>query len=103
MRRLTARLARVDSMVLDETVLSALEAWSLPEALVLERIDGGIDSQTWRVEAGGERFVAKLAWNTTAFVAGLEIAEYLDHSGLRAGRPVSPAMQGPAGRRCGER
>lgn len=75
-------------MVLDETIRSALAAWSLPGIPVIERIDGGINSRTWRVESRGERFVAKLAWDTVAFVAGLEIAEYLESSGLRAGGPL---------------
>jgi Ser/Thr protein kinase RdoA (MazF antagonist) len=72
----------------DEAVRSSLSAWSLPGMPLMERIAGGINSRTWRVEAAGERFVAKLAWDTIAFLAGLEIAEYLESSGLRTGGPI---------------
>jgi homoserine kinase type II len=66
----------------------ALGAWHLPGPLKIEPLEGGINSYTWRVHSANDLFVAKLAGNITTFEAGLLVAEYLDHAGFRAGRPI---------------
>ena len=61
---------------------------------MVERIEGGMNSHTWRVDAGSERFVAKLSWDTSTFAAGLAVAEFLESSGFRAGGPILAAAKG---------
>jgi homoserine kinase type II len=75
-------------MAPEAAIRSALAAWALPGTPELEPLAGGMSSRTWHVRAGGERFVAKLAWDAGTFVAGLAVAEYLERRGLRAGGPV---------------
>jgi len=68
-------------------LLAALDAWHLPGPLEIEPLEGGMNSQAWRVESAGGLFVAKLAGDTT-FEAGLLVAEYLEQAGFRAGGPI---------------
>lgn len=77
------------------TVLARLAAdWSLADATV-STIDGGMNSQTWFVEAGGRRFVAKAVpiERRETFEAGLAIATIVETAGVRSGAPV-PTQDG---------
>jgi homoserine kinase type II len=73
------------------SVAAALASeWGLT-ADSLEPNDGGMNSQTWFVEAGGDRYVAKAVPDERAasFEAGLAIATIVEAAGIPAGAPVS--------------
>jgi Ser/Thr protein kinase RdoA (MazF antagonist) len=71
-----------------KSLLAALGAWRLPDPLRIEPLEGGINSHTWRVDAAGISFVAKLVGDGTTFEAGLHVAEYLGQAGFQAGGPI---------------
>jgi Ser/Thr protein kinase RdoA (MazF antagonist) len=64
-------------------------SWGLTGASLTPN-DGGMNSQTWSVDAGDDRFVAKAVPSERAesFEAGLATAALVEASGLRAGAPV---------------
>jgi homoserine kinase type II len=65
-----------------------LDSWGLAEPVVAP-IQGGFNSHTWDVRAGGERYVAKrVGGERASFEAGLRIAELLEERGFPAGGPV---------------
>ena len=51
-----------------------------------------MNSSTWQVSAGGERYVLKIAAPTDA--PGLEVAAWLDAHGLRTGAPLRTSLRG---------
>ena len=51
-----------------------------------------MNSSTWRVSAGNERYVLKIAAPTDA--PGLEVAAWLDAHGLRTGAPLRTSVRG---------
>ena len=81
---------------LAEASLAAVLAheWGVT-ADALEAHHGGMNSQTWFVEAGGRRFVAKAVplERRASFDAGLAIAAFVEAAGIRAGAPL-PARDG---------
>ena len=63
-----------------------------------------MNSSTWQVAAGGERYVLKIAAPTDA--PGLEVAAWLDAHGLRTGTPLRTSVRGSpssSGIRCATR
>jgi Ser/Thr protein kinase RdoA (MazF antagonist) len=77
------------------TVAAALAAhWGLTSASVASH-DGGMNSQTWFVEAGDSRFVAKAVSRDRreSFEAGLAAAAIVEAAGLAAGAPM-PSVSG---------
>ncbi len=91
----------------EEALLTALHAWLLPEPRLVRRLPGGFTSEVWRVEVGGEDFVAKYAYQSQeAFEGGLSAAELAEHVGISSGAPVrtkdgalSLLVEGPTGQR----
>lgn len=78
----------------DDQVRSALsDYWGQNGAV--EPHHGGMNSATWFVAQGAQRWVAKSVdpQNGPAFAAGLAVAARLDASGIPAGRP-EPALDG---------
>jgi homoserine kinase type II len=71
---------------MDEVAIKPIvEEWLGPVAL--SRLEGGMNSAAWLVEAGdGSRFVVKASAASDA--AGLAVAERLQERGFRAGGPV---------------
>lgn len=41
----------------DETLLTALQAWNLPQPLLVRRLSSGFTSEVWKVETGKECFI----------------------------------------------
>lgn len=73
----------------DETLLAALQAWSLLEPLTIQRLPGGMTSEVWSIEAGNQRFVAKYAYTKQeAFEGGLHAAELVEQHGITCGAPL---------------
>jgi homoserine kinase type II len=71
-------------------VLARLAAdWDLADATV-STLDGGMNSQTWFVEAVGSRFVTKAVpvERRETFEAGLAIATIVEAAGVRSGAPI---------------
>jgi Ser/Thr protein kinase RdoA (MazF antagonist) len=68
--------------------------WGLTDADVTVH-DGGMGSQTWFVDAGARRWVAKAVGPASGgqFAGGLAIAQHLQASGIPAGAP-RPATDG---------
>ena len=64
------------------TIESALHAWRLSGPARIEPLEGGFNSQTWRVSCPSGHFVAKLAPNASTFEAGLTVAELLEQLGF---------------------
>jgi Phosphotransferase enzyme family len=60
------------------------------------RHDGGMGLQTWIVDQGGRRWVAKSVAPhlNESFAHGLQVARLLGEAGISAGAPV-PALSGP--------
>jgi Ser/Thr protein kinase RdoA (MazF antagonist) len=89
----------------EETLLTALHAWSLPEPHLVRRLSGGFTSDVWRVEAGGAVFAAKYTEQSQdAFEGGLTAAELAGHAGINSGAPLrtkagalSCLVEGPTG------
>jgi homoserine kinase type II len=67
---------------------AALGAWRLDRPVRIEPLEGGFNSQTWRVSCPSGYFVAKLAPNASTFEAGLMVAEQLEQIGFQAGGPI---------------
>ena len=89
-------------MLTDSALLSCLlRHWHLEGAQVTVH-NGGMGSQTWFVDLGGVRWVAKAvaARDGIQFAGGMIIAQRLEQAGIPAGAPV-PASDGrlvvPAG------
>jgi Ser/Thr protein kinase RdoA (MazF antagonist) len=82
--------------VLTESVLASSlgRYWGVTDAHVAAH-DGGMASQTWLVDAGGRRWVAKAVAPGAGhqFAGGLAIAQHLERSGIRAGA-ARPAADG---------
>jgi homoserine kinase type II len=79
----------------DDRIRAAVaDYWGLAVAEV-EPHHGGMNSATWFVTQGAQRWVAKSVapHNGPAFAAGLAVAALLDASGIPAGRP-EPAVDG---------
>ena len=71
------------------TLRCALQAWHLPEPLTVRRLKSGFTADAWYVEAAGERFVAKYAYQSQAtFEDGLRAAELVERHGIASGAPV---------------
>ncbi|HWM05728.1 MAG TPA: phosphotransferase, partial [Actinophytocola sp.] len=68
--------------------------WGVVDATV-EAHNGGMNSATWFVTAGGERWVAKAVapGSRRSFVGGLTLAGHVEAAGVPAGRPM-PTPQG---------
>ncbi|MBP2326265.1 Ser/Thr protein kinase RdoA (MazF antagonist) [Kibdelosporangium banguiense] len=68
--------------------------WGIVDASV-EVNNGGMNSATWLVTAGGERWVAKavVPGARRSFVGGLTLAGHVEAAGIPAGLPA-PARQG---------
>jgi aminoglycoside phosphotransferase (APT) family kinase protein len=84
-------------MISDETVRELLlRTWGLGEGTSITRHDGGMGSQTWIIDQGGRRWVAKAVAPHLAepFAHGLQVARLLGDAGISAGTPV-PALSGP--------
>jgi Ser/Thr protein kinase RdoA (MazF antagonist) len=83
-------------MLSDETIRELLRrAWGLADGTRVARHDGGMGSQTWIVERGERRWVAKSVAPHLAgpFAHGLQVARLLSEAGIAAGAPV-PAVSG---------
>jgi Ser/Thr protein kinase RdoA (MazF antagonist) len=66
------------------------DRWTLADASV-EVHNGGMNSATWFVADGGERWVAKavVPASRRPFAAGLTVAAALEDAGIRAGAPLA--------------
>lgn len=75
---------------------SLREAWGLA-ALSIEPHDAGMNSRTWFVTEGGDRYVAKAVPDTARrrFASGLAVAELVNAAGIPAGVPI-PTREGRA-------
>ena len=83
-------------MVSDEDVRELLRrSWCLTDGMRVARHDGGMGSQTWIVNHGERRWVAKSVAPHLAdsFAHGLQVARMLDEAGIRSGAPA-PALCG---------
>jgi Ser/Thr protein kinase RdoA (MazF antagonist) len=83
-------------MISDEAIRELLgRAWGLAGGTRVARHDGGMGSQTWIVDQGERRWVAKSVAPHLAepFAHGLQVARLLGDAGIRAGAPV-PALSG---------
>jgi Ser/Thr protein kinase RdoA (MazF antagonist) len=83
-------------VISDEAIQELLRgSWGLADGTKISRHDGGMGSQTWIVDQGNERWVAKSVAPHLAesFARGLEVAQLLHTSGIRAGAPA-PARSG---------
>jgi Ser/Thr protein kinase RdoA (MazF antagonist) len=83
-------------VISDETVQELLHRfWGLADGAQISRHDGGMGSQTWIVDRGNRRWVAKSVAPHLAesFAHGLEIARLLDTAGIPAGTPA-PTLSG---------
>jgi Ser/Thr protein kinase RdoA (MazF antagonist) len=84
-------------MISDETIRELLHRdWGLAGGTRVARHDGGMGSQTWIVDQGERRWVAKSVAPHLAesFAHGLRVAQLLGEAGISAGAPV-PALAGP--------
>ncbi|MFU8873942.1 phosphotransferase enzyme family protein [Micromonospora sp. SL4-19] len=82
-------------MIDDERLRAGLaDAWGVTDATV-EAHHGGMNSATWFVTAGGERWVAKavVPGSRRSFLGGLTVAGHVQAAGVPAGAPV-PTRQG---------
>lgn len=80
-------------MIAEPVLVSRLRRhWGLADAKITVH-DGGMGSQTWFVERGDRRWVAKAVARHagTGFAAGMAIARRLDQAGIPAGAPVPAA------------
>ena len=83
-------------MISDEAIRGLLgRAWGLGDGTRVARHDGGMGSQTWIVDQGQRRWVAKSVAPHLAdsFASGLQVALLLSGADIRAGTPV-PALSG---------
>ncbi|HLJ35002.1 MAG TPA: phosphotransferase [Ktedonobacteraceae bacterium] len=95
----------MNSAISDEILLATLKAWHLPEPLTVQRLPGGFTSEVWLVEAKGERFIAKYAYQSREdFEGGLYAAELAEQNGITSGAPLrtrdgalSILVEGPHG------
>jgi Ser/Thr protein kinase RdoA (MazF antagonist) len=79
----------LNSTISDKTLLTALKAWDLPESFTIHQLEGGFTSEVWLVEAKGERFVAKYAYQSQeGFEVGLYAAELAEQYGITSGAPL---------------
>ena len=105
-RKLQVReINSLNSPISDETLLTILKAWDLPEPLTIHQLEGGFTSEVWLVEAKGERFIAKYAYQSQRdFEGGLYAAELAEQCGITSGAPlrtkegaISLLVEGPHG------
>jgi Ser/Thr protein kinase RdoA (MazF antagonist) len=83
-------------VISDEDVRQLLRRrWGLADSAHVARHDGGMGSQTWIVNQGERRWVAKSVAPHLAdsLAHGLEVARILDDAGIRSGAPA-PALSG---------
>jgi hypothetical protein len=84
-------------IISDETIRELLRwAWGLGDGTRVARHDVGMGLQTWIVDQGGRRWVAKSVAPHLAesFAHGLQVARLLGEAGISTGAPV-PALSGP--------
>lgn len=77
-------------MITEDTLRASLaQHWDLVEAQVSPHA-GGMNSKTWLVERGGQRWVAKAVPPAarTSFTGGLAVADRLQRAGVPAGAPT---------------
>ncbi|HLX39740.1 MAG TPA: phosphotransferase [Ktedonobacteraceae bacterium] len=94
------------STINNETLLTALEAWNLPEPLAIHQLESGFTSEVWLVEAKGKRFIAKYAYQSQEdFEGGLYAAELAEQYGIPSSAPLrtregalSILVEGPHGK-----
>ena len=87
MATMTESLPTLDA----ESVAARLtEAWALG-VVALERLGGGMNSQTWLVTSDGGRWVAKIVPEAmaTKLAGGLAVAARIEAGGIPAGAPVA--------------
>jgi Ser/Thr protein kinase RdoA (MazF antagonist) len=73
----------------DELLESALNQWTLPKPVRVAPLESGFAGDVWKVEAGNERYVAKLAYDARdSFESGLRLAEIVEQHGLSSGAPL---------------
>ena len=80
-------------MITEPVLVSCLQRrWGL-EGFRVTVHNGGMGSQTWFVDLGGRRWVAKVIarGGGTQFAGGMAIAQRLEHAGIPAGGPVPAA------------
>jgi homoserine kinase type II len=83
-------------MISDEAIRELLRrAWGLAGGTRVARHDGGMGSQTWIIDQGERRWVAKSVAPHLAgsLASGLKVALLLGEAGISAGAPV-PALSG---------
>jgi Ser/Thr protein kinase RdoA (MazF antagonist) len=83
-------------VISDEGIRELLRrSWGLDGGTQVSRHDGGMGSQTWIVDQGNRRWVAKSVAPHLAepFARGLAVTRLLDTAGIRAGAPA-PALSG---------
>jgi len=83
-------------MISDEAIRGLLSrAWGLGDGTRVVRHDGGMGSQTWIVDQGQRRWVAKSVapYLADSFASGLRVALLLGEAGVSAGAPV-PGLSG---------
>jgi Ser/Thr protein kinase RdoA (MazF antagonist) len=83
-------------MISDEAIRGLLsQAWGLGHGTRVARHDGGMGSQTWIVDQGQRRWVAKSVAPHLAdsFASGLRVALLLGEADVSAGAPV-PGLSG---------
>jgi len=71
----------------DEVARLIQRSWALLHPVV-RLLGTGLNSATWLVEEGENRFVAKAVPVAENLLAGLTVAEELSHHGFRSGPPV---------------
>jgi Ser/Thr protein kinase RdoA (MazF antagonist) len=90
-------------MITESVLFSSLRRnWRL-EGVRVTVHNGGMGSQTWFVDRGGRRWVAKAVapGDGVQFAGGMAIAQRLEHAGIPAGAPV-PAADGQLVVRAGD-
>ncbi|MBA2557561.1 MAG: phosphotransferase, partial [Chloroflexi bacterium] len=72
------------------------EAWSLTAPSIVPH-DAGMNSRTWFVTEGGDRYVAKAVPDAARqrFLSGLAVASLVNVAGIPAGVPI-PTREGRA-------
>jgi Ser/Thr protein kinase RdoA (MazF antagonist) len=72
-----------------ENVAAVLAAWPLPAPVAVSELGAGFAGETWLIEAGDRRYVAKLCYDAQAtFETGLRIADIVERHGIPSGAPL---------------
>src|SRR6266542_2829190 len=73
----------------DRSLIDIISDWQLPKPVSVVRLDGGFTGDVWRVEANGQLYIAKLAYESRdSFEIGLLASEIVERHGLRSGAPL---------------